>query len=238
MCWPFGPAVCMWGILSQNYFCYMISMRKNAIANSRGSSDTDISHSGVGPQRWQYVTTWITVFFDMYNTLMKHYEDGRSFFGVYLHRHVGIVYGGNWSEEHIRVFISAKHYENLITDIFQSEDIFFKTILLHWYNSECSFPSKRMKCGWSWNLMVVVVRIWRIIIVGNAHWIRVTKKFCTFSMKNARISKFTFDYFTQRDGLSSYCWLQFIEKGLISQMCYRFLFMKASNWKSSYFASE
>ena len=28
-----------------------ISMRKNAIANSRGSSDTDVSHSGVGPER-------------------------------------------------------------------------------------------------------------------------------------------------------------------------------------------
>ena len=28
-----------------------ISMRKNAIANSRGNSDTDVSHSGVGPQR-------------------------------------------------------------------------------------------------------------------------------------------------------------------------------------------
>ena len=49
-----------------------------------------------------------------------------SFFWVYLHRHVGIVYGGNWFEEHIRVFISAKHYENLIMDIFQSEDIFSK----------------------------------------------------------------------------------------------------------------
>ena len=152
-----------------------ISMRKNAIANSRGSSDTDVSHSGVGPQRsthtkskniniwmywkshrktwilsllliiaWQYETTWINVFFEMYNTLMKHYEDGRSFFWVYLHRHVGIVYGGNWFEEHIRVFISAECYENLITDIFQSEDIFFKTILLHWYNSECSFPNQRM----------------------------------------------------------------------------------------------
>ena len=28
-----------------------ISMRKNAIANSRGNSDTNVSHSGVGPQR-------------------------------------------------------------------------------------------------------------------------------------------------------------------------------------------
>ena len=29
---------------------------------------------------WQYVTTWINVFFEMYKTLMKHYEDGKSFF--------------------------------------------------------------------------------------------------------------------------------------------------------------
>ena len=28
-------------------------MRKNAIANSRGNSDTDVSHSGVGPQHIQ-----------------------------------------------------------------------------------------------------------------------------------------------------------------------------------------
>ena len=138
--------------------------------------------------------------------------------------------------------ISAECYENLITDIFQSEDIFFKTILPHWYNSECSFLTQRMKCGWSWSLMVVVVRIWSIIIVGNAHSIRVTKKFCTFSitngMKNAQISKFTFDFFTERDGLNGYFWLQFIDKDLISQMCNGFLFMKASSWKSSYFASE
>ena len=184
---------------------------------------------------WQYVTKWINVFFEMYNTLMKHYEDGRSFFWVYLHRYVGIVYGGNWFEEVIRVFISAEHYENLIMDIFQSEDIFFKIILLHWHNSECSFPTQRMKCGWSWRIMVVVERIWRIIIVGNAHWIRVMKKFCTFSitngMKNAWISKFTFDFFTERDGLNGYFWL-------ISQMCNGFLFMNASSWKSSYFASE
>ena len=152
------------------------------------------------------------------------------------------MYGGNWFEEDIRVFISAKHYENLITDIFQSEYIFFKPILLHWYNSECSFPSQKMKCGWSWSLIVVVVRIWRIIIVGNAHWIRVTKKFCNFSitngMKNAQISKFTFNFFTERDGLNGYFWLQLIEKGLISQMCSGFLFMNAWSWKSSYFASE
>ena len=152
------------------------------------------------------------------------------------------MYGGNWFEGDIRVFICAEHYENLITDIFQSEDIFFKTTLLHSYNSECSFPSQRMTCGWSWSLMVVVVRIWRIIIVGNAHWIRVMKKFCNFSvtngMKNARISKFTFDFFTERDGLNGYFWLQLIEKYLISQMCNGFLFMNAWSWKSSYFASE
>ena len=119
---------------------------------------------------------------------------------------------------------------------------FFKPILLYWYNSECSFPSQRMKCGLSWSLIVVVVRIWRIIIVGNAHWIRVMKRFCTFSvsngMKNARISKFTFDFFTERDGLNGYFWLQLIEKGLISQMCSGFLFMNAWSWKSSYFVSE
>ena len=28
-----------------------ISMRKNAVVNSRGSSDTDVSHSCVGPER-------------------------------------------------------------------------------------------------------------------------------------------------------------------------------------------
>ena len=152
------------------------------------------------------------------------------------------MYGGNWFDENIRVFISAECYENLIMDIFQSEDIFFKTILLHWYNSEYSFPSQRMKCQWSWSLIVVVVRIWRIIIVGNAHWIRVTKKFCTFSvtngMKNARILKFIFDFFRERDGLNGYFWLQLIEKGLISQMCNGFLFIQALSWKSSYFASE
>ena len=31
-----------------------ISMRENAIANSRGNSDTDVSHSGVGPQKQKY----------------------------------------------------------------------------------------------------------------------------------------------------------------------------------------
>ena len=45
-------------------------------------------------------------------------------------------------------------------------------------------------------------------------------------------------FFTERDGLNGYFWLQMIEKGLISQMCNGFLFMKASSWKSSYFASE
>ena len=87
-----------------------------------------------------------------------------------------------------------------------------------------------MKCGWSWSLMVVVVRIWSIIIVGNAHSIRVMKKFGTFSvtngMKNARIPKSTFDFFTERDGLNGYFWLQFIEKGLIFQMCNEFLLWK------------
>ena len=116
-------------------------------------------------------------------------------------------------------------------DIFQSEDIFFKTILLHWYNSECSFPTQRMKCGWSWRTMVVVERIWRIIIVENALWIRVTKKVCNFSvtngMKNARISKFTFDFFTERDGLNGYFWLQMIEKGLIYLRCVMDFFL----WK-------
>ena len=57
-------------------------------------------------------------------------------------------------------------------------------------------------------------------------------------MKNAQISKFTFDFFTERDDLNGYFWLQMIEKGLISQMCNGFLFMKASSWKYSYFASE
>ena len=57
-------------------------------------------------------------------------------------------------------------------------------------------------------------------------------------MKNARISKFTFDFFTQRDGLNGYFWLQMIEKGLISQMCNRFLSINAWSWKSSYFSSE
>ena len=49
-------------------------------------------------------------------------------------------------------------------------------------------------------------------------------------MKNAQISKFTFDFFTERDGLHSYFWLQFIEKGLVSDMCYVFLFMNAWSW--------
>ena len=31
-------------------------------------------------------------------------------------------------------------------------------------------------------------------------------------MKNAQISKFTFDFFTERDGLNGYFWLQMIEK--------------------------
>ena len=129
------------------------------------------------------------------------------------------------------LFILNEHYEMLVTDIFKLEDIFFKTILLHLYNSDCSFLSQRMKCGWSSTCMVVVERIERIIIVENVHSIRVMKNFGTLSitksMKNARISKFTFDFFTERDGLHSYFWLEFIEKGLISHMCYVFLFMNA-----------
>ena len=118
---------------------------------------------------------------------------------------------------------------------FSNQKTFFsKQYYFHWYNSECSFPTQIMKCGWSWRTMVVE-RIWRIIIVGNAHWIRVMKKFCNSSVtngiKNAWISKFTFDFFTERDGLNGYFWLQMIEKGLISQMCSEFLFMKASSWK-------
>ena len=62
----------------------------------------------------------------MYNTLMKQNENGRSSFWVYLHRHVGIVYGGNWFEEHIRVFISTKHYENLISGHFPIRRHFFQ----------------------------------------------------------------------------------------------------------------
>ena len=57
----------------------------------------------------------------------------------------------------------------LVTDIFKLEDIFFKTILLHFHNSDCSFLSQRMKCGWSSTCMVVVERIERIIIVENVH---------------------------------------------------------------------
>ena len=56
----------------------------------------------------------------------------------------------------------------------------------------------------------------------------------TNGTKNARISKFIFDFFTERDGLKGYFWLQLIEKGLISQMCSGFLFMNACSWKSSY----
>ena len=150
---------------------------------------------------WWYVTIWINVFFEMYNTLMKHYEYGKSRNCLW----------GKWFEEEIRVFILDEHCEKLITDIFKSEDIFFKTILLHSYHSECSFSSQRRKCGWSWSLMVVVERIWRIVIVENAHWIRVTKSFWTFSvtnsMKNARISRCKFDFFTEKYGLNGYFWL-------------------------------
>ena len=45
-------------------------------------------------------------------------------------------------------------------------------------------------------------------------------------------------FFTERDGLNGYFWLQFVEKGIISQMCSGFLFMNAWSWKSSYFSSE
>ena len=135
------------------------------------------------------------------------------------------MYGGNWFEGDIRVLILVKCYEKFVMHIFKSEVIFS---LLHWYNSECSFPTQRMKCGRSWSIMVVVERIWRIIIVVNVHWIRVTKM---FGMKNAWISKFTFDFFTQRHDLNGYFWLQMIEKGLISQMC------NTWSWKSSFFSS-
>ena len=90
--------------------------------------------------------------------------------------------------------------------------------------------------------MVVVERIWRIIIVENAHWIRVTKSFWTFSvtkcMKNVQISRCKFDFFTEKDGLHSNFSLEFIEKGLISHMCCVFLFMNASSWIFPYFSSK
>ena len=57
----------------------------------------------------------------------------------------------------------------LVMDIFKLEGIFFKKMLLHLYNSDCSFPSQRMKCGWSSTCMAVVERIERIIIVENVH---------------------------------------------------------------------
>ena len=57
------------------------------------------------------------------------------------------------------------------------------------------------------------------------------KSFCAFSvtnsMKNARISRCKLDFFTERDRLHNYFWLEFIEKGLISHMCYVFLSMNA-----------
>ena len=59
--------------------------------------------------------------------------------------------------------------------------------------------------------MVVVERIWRIIIARKAHWIRVTEKFCIFSvtngMKNAQIWGCKFDFFAERDGLNGYLWI-------------------------------
>ena len=52
-------------------------------------------------------------------------------------------------EEDIRVFILDESYEKLVMDIFKLEDISLKIILLHLYNSDCSFLSQRRKCGWS-----------------------------------------------------------------------------------------
>ena len=75
---------------------------------------------------------------------------------------------------------------------------FSKTILIHWYCSECSFPSQRRKCGWSWSLMVAVEIIWRIIVVENAHWIRVTKCFCTFSITNSMKNAQTWFFYRKR----------------------------------------
>ena len=62
--------------------------------------------------------------------------------------------------------------------------------------------------------------------------------FCNKWHEKCSNSKFTFDFFTERDGLNGYFWLQFIEKGIISQMCNGFLFMNAWSWKSLYFSSE
>ena len=188
MYWAFGATVCMWAILYLSCLCCVMICRfqwERMLLQTAKVTLIQMSHIQVLAPKgqhiqnakiwtfectenamekllaplliivWQYVITWINVFLKCTTHI-------------------------NWFEENIRIFISAKHYENLITDIFQSEDIFFKTILLHWYNSECSFPSQRIKCGWSWSLMVVVVRIWRIVIVGNAHWIRVTKSFALF----------------------------------------------------------
>ena len=39
--------------------------------------------------------------------------------------------GGSALRKILGFFISAKHYEKFVMDIFQSEVIFFKTILLH-----------------------------------------------------------------------------------------------------------
>ena len=155
----------------------------------------------------------------MYNTLMKHYEDGRSFFWVYLHRHVAIVYGGNWFEEHIRVFISAEHYENLITDILKSEAIFFKTILLHWTIQNVLFKSES--------------EVWMELKPDGCCCKNLKDYYsrkCTLNQSNENVLHFfhnkwhekciwfTFDFFTERDGLNGYFWLQFIEKGLISDV--------------------
>ena len=67
--------------------------------------------------------------------------------------------------------------------------------------------------------MVVLVRIWRIIIAANAHWIRVTKKFCNFSvtncMKNAQIWGCEIDFFYRKR------W-------------FKWLFLTWNDWKGSY----
>ena len=112
-----------------------------------------------------------------------------------------------------------------------------------------------MKCGWSWRTMVVVERIWRMIIVENAHWIRVTKKFYNFSVtngrKNAQISKFTFDFFyrkrwfkwlfltsNDRKGyyISNVWWISFCEsfKLKIFIFCIRVMKFYTFSWNCSY----
>ena len=62
----------------------------------------------------------------MYNTLMKHYEGGKSFFWVYLHRHVGIVYKGNWFEEHIRVLSQLNVMKTWLQTFYNQKTFFSK----------------------------------------------------------------------------------------------------------------